>query len=264
MMSDTVNLYSGGKWGRKHLSPQYLISCWDGHEGCAIGGSPEHTYDLPQVADDGIPLEIDFPYMASDSVPCKGATERGAERIRTVKGTSRDLCVDPNTVNFASKQQVIDANVHRMKRALMKSPIVGTLRVHEDLYTYDGESVYTVTPGSKFVGYHAIEIIGYCDESVNWAEPGFDSAYWVVRSSWGENWGAKGFPYGFAYIEMGNNQADIESRASVCDVEMPESVKDAIASTDITDMMYTSYTDYVNDPEREHFVGAMMRTHNKL
>ncbi|KAG5184117.1 putative cysteine protease [Tribonema minus] len=262
MMSDTINLRSGGQWGRNHLSPQYLISCWHDHQGCNVGGSPEATYDLPQLTEAGIPLEEEFPYTATDTAPCKAITE-GVLRVRTIKNTGRDLCVDPATVPESVRQQVIDANIVRMKKALLNGPIVGTLRVHEDLYKYDGLAIYQVTPGSRQIGYHAVEVIGYCDESVNWAEPGFDDGYWVVRSSWGENWGARGIRYGFAYVKMGCNEADIESRASVCEVEMPESAKDAIAATDIDTMRYTSYTQYVEDPERSHFVGAMVKNHAK-
>jgi hypothetical protein len=175
-----------------------------------------------------------------------------------VHGSAQHLCVDP-ALHPQNKRAVIDANIIRMKTAITKSPIVGTLKVHKDLYSYDGKSVYTVDPNSPVVGWHAIEIVGWCDERINFAEPEFDSAYWIIRSSWGEGWGAKGMKYGFAYIRMGDNTAEIESRASVCDVVIPDFLRDAVASTDISTMCYTSYTDYVNDPERDNFVGTIMR-----
>jgi C1A family cysteine protease len=258
MLADTVNLKTGGTFGIKPLSSQFLLSCYNGHLGCNVGDSPENVYDLPQLTEQGIPLESEFPYEASDTLACPRFKE-GILRIKTVKHSSEDLCIDPSTVVFSSAQDVINRNIVKMKRALQRGPIVGTLRVHEDVYSWDGKSIYTVTPGSKLVGYHAILIIGYADANVNKHESGFqDTGYWVCRSSWGTRWGAcDGNERGYLYIRMGVNEADVESRASRCDVVIPDEFKDAAAKADMSTMRYTSYDDYVNDPERINFLGSV-------
>jgi Papain family cysteine protease len=262
MMADILQIRSGGAWGRKHLSVQYLMSCWDGHSGCKIGGSPEDAYNLKQLTRDGVPLESDFPYTASDKTPCR---EIPAEtiRIRTIKGTYRDLCKDPSTVIFGSKWDVINANIRRMKEAIVNNgPIVGTLRVHKDLYDYRSDGVYKLTPGSPLVGMHAVEIVGWSNKGVNWKEDGFDEAYWIVRSSWGLGYPVKEVPHGYCYIRMGFNEIDIESRSSTCDIEIPDFLKEAVSKADPFDSAYTDYDNYVDDPEREAYLGAVEKVHH--
>lgn len=261
MLADSLNLKTGGAYGLNPLSSQYLLSCYHGHLGCSVGDSPENIYDLPQLTEQGIPLETEFPYAATDTASCPKFAD-GIQRVRTVRGTAEDICVDPANVVFTSKQDVIDRNIINMKRALQKGPIVGTLRVHQDVYHYTGKSVYTVTPGSKLIGFHAILIVGYADANVNTHEPGFSSGYWVAASSWGSSWGAQvGDKKGFIYVAMGNNEADIESRASRCDVVVPDELKEAVEATDMTQMSYSSYDSYVNDPDRFNFLGSVKSAH---
>jgi hypothetical protein len=256
MLADKLQILSGGEWGRKHLSVQYLLSCWHGHSGCGIGASPEDVYDLPQLTEDGVPLETEFPYTASDKTPCREIAS-DAIRIRAIKGTYRDLCQDPATIVFGNKWKVIEDNIRRMKEALLKGPIVGTLRVHKDLYDYRSDGVYKLTPGSPFVGYHCVEICGWCNKGVNWKEDGFSEGYWIIRSSWSLGWPTSKVPHGFCYVRMGFNEVDVESRASVCDVEIPEFLKAAVAKTDPFDSAYLDYDSYVDDPEREAYLGAV-------
>lgn len=262
MMADSLNLKAGGAYGINPLSSQYLLSCYTAHLGCDVGDSPENVYDLPQLTDQGIPLESEFVYQASDTLACP-IFKKGIKRVKTVKGTSEDICVDPSNVVFSAKQDVINRNIANMKRALQKGPLVGTLRVHQDVYSYTGTSVYTVTPGSPLIGWHAVLLIGYADKDVNTHEPGFSEGYWVAKSSWGSSWGAMdGDKKGYIYVKMGVNEADIESRASRCDVVVPDELKDAVAATDMTQMAYSSYNEYVEDPDRFNFLGAVESAHN--
>lgn len=264
MMADTLNLRSGGAWKGQLLSTQYLLDCSE-HSGCDIGGAPEEVYDIPQTTVSGVPLESALPYTEEQGQCTAAAMSAGGLRIRTVPGTALDLCVDPDSVPFYQRSRVIAENVRNMKRALLKyGPIVGTVLVYEDLYDYDAKAVYTVTPGSPVVGWHAVEIVGWCDENVNWKEPGFDCAYWVVRSSYGVHFAVPpGVEFGFFYIKMGCNEAKVESRASVCSIEVPEYLQHAVETTDPFDCYYESYSAYVSDPERNNFVEAVEAAHGR-
>lgn len=139
------------------------------------------------------------------------------------------------------------------KELLMNGPFVGTIMAYDNLYTYDGLSVYTKTKGD-FVGGHAVLIIGWSDEGINGDEPGFDKAYWVIKNSWSEAWPTKSpASKGYMYIEMGRNVAGIESRASrALPVITEEITANKVDSLD--EVRYTSYDDYVNDPERENYI----------
>ncbi|KAG5182949.1 FirrV-1-A48 precursor [Tribonema minus] len=262
MMADTLNVWTAGGYGKRPLSAQYLLSCSKAHEGCDVGGSPEAVYNLPQMTDVGCPLDADLPYEGKVT-ECKQLPP-DAFRVRTIKNTAVDLCDDPSLALPGTRGATIKRNVENMKRALMAyGPIVGTIRVTEDLYAYKADGIYRGDPTSKLVGYHAIEIIGWCCEAVNIREPGFDSpAFWICRSSWGVYWGVPpGVSSGFAFIEMGANVCDIESRASVCRVNFPKELAAIAKKTPLTEVRYESYTDYADDPERQNFIDAV---HAKL
>jgi hypothetical protein len=66
---------------------------------------------------------------------------------------------------------------------LLHGPVMTTLKVYADFVTYSG-GVYKRT-SSDALGGHAISIIGYDDATQSW----------IIRNSWGENWGEKGFAH---------------------------------------------------------------------
>ena len=247
MMADTLNLRSGGAWGRRLLSSQYLLSCSFGHQGCSVGGSPEDVYNLPQMTQLGVPLESAMPYQHKVGACVK--LPASALRIQTVPDTGVDLCRDPALVPVPGlKQLAISSNVQNMKRALLAyGPILGTLRVHMDIYEYTGDRVYEQDRSSPFVGMHAICIVGWADARASPLGDGFDLPYWVVRSSWGSEWGLNGL----GYVRMGCNEAEIESRASVCQVRVPEDLQAAVAQHDIRESAFWCHKgDCSYDPER--------------
>lgn len=268
--ADTLNLMSGGGWKHGFLSPQYLMSCTQGiNFGCAVGASPEAVYSAPEVADAGIPLESDFPYVGTDNVPCPVTLPATAVRVRTVKGSGVDLCFDPQLALPGFKQRTINKNIANMKTALINyGPIVGTLRITQDLIDYNAAQ-HGVFPDStgRVLGYHAISIIGWCDQGVNTDEPLFkNAAYWIIRNSYGAQWGlprASNIQSNFAYIAMGVNANDIESRASICRLHIPLELQAACSTHDIATSAYTSYTDYVLDPERQYYMDAIQNAHDQ-
>ncbi|MFL5785891.1 MAG: C1 family peptidase, partial [Bacteriovoracaceae bacterium] len=72
-------------------------------------------------------------------------------------------------------------SVQAVKDALKKGPLVTSMTVYEDFLAYGG-GIYKST-SSKSVGGHAVSLVGYNDAE----------RYWIVRNSWGEDWGEKGF-----------------------------------------------------------------------
>lgn len=75
-------------------------------------------------------------------------------------------------------------NDTRLKQLLSRGPVVGTIHVSEDLFQYSG-GLYT-TANCKGKLNHAIVIVGYGDE------PTTGKPAWIVRNSWGSDWGDKG------------------------------------------------------------------------
>ena len=73
---------------------------------------------------------------------------------------------------------------YNCKVCVCYSPIVAEMEVYSD-FEYYGGGIYEPLPWATFEGYHSVCIVGYMDE-------GFDH-YWIVKNSWGEEWGEDGF-----------------------------------------------------------------------
>lgn len=93
---------------------------------------------------------------------------------------SRGVCADAaqRGVKISSSQFV---PVSGVKAALQRGPVMTTLSVYEDFMFYGG-GVYRHVAGA-YQGGHAVTIVGYDD----------DARYWIVKNSWGEDWGERGF-----------------------------------------------------------------------
>ena len=153
---------------------------------------------------------------------------------------------------------------------MTKGPVIGTIMVYTDLYQYDADRVYEVSPGARLMGGHAIEIFGWSDEGSNTVEEGFQGAYWICKNTWGVSW-PNDLPKqhsGWFYVRMGVNMAGIESRASAADPLLTESMKSYAKPSPWLSSAYTSYDAYVNDPERanffEHLAQRRVRSQPKM
>lgn len=264
MLADRVSVYTGGKV-RKILSVQEMISCWDGHEGkaCSEGGIPELAYHY--IIKNGIGLDKDYPYQQASTNKLKSCDKSrlNGERLFVEPDSVRSLCIDPFKFKEGSSRynNIIDLNVKNMKKELLvNGPFVCTIMVHSNLYTYSGLSVYEGSKGSKFVGGHSVVCVGYCDEGINGVEPGFDTpgGYWVIRNSWSD-WPTKSpSSKGFFYIKKGSNVCGIESRASRAFPVLSAKSKTMMVNS-LDESRYMSYTDYVNDPDRQLLVTKVGR-----
>jgi hypothetical protein len=163
--------------------------------------------------------------------------------------------------SLASISRSSEANIRNMKTEIfLNGPIVGTIMVYSDLYDYDAESVYTISPGATFRGGHAIEIFGWSDEGENTEERGFQGAYWICRNSWGKRWPRRmDDKYGWFYVRMGTNEGGIESRASACLPWYTREMHRRHREMSRDSVAYSSYSSYVADPERKQFFDHLKR-----
>jgi len=75
----------------------------------------------------------------------------------------------------------VGSSTSQMMTQLNKGPVFVSMSVYADFMAYVG-GVYKHVTGSKLGG-HAIHIVGY-DQN---------EKYWIVKNSWSESWGEKGF-----------------------------------------------------------------------
>lgn len=138
--------------------------------GC--GGADYDYYELAALCDIGIISESVFPYVESDPGSC-------------------DSYMDASKVRFANWNRVACNDINSIKTAIMTYGVVDAAVLagqsafetysggiySDDLTSCDGSPCYyTVTD-------HAISLVGWNDEG----------GYWILRNSWGANWGENGY-----------------------------------------------------------------------
>jgi cathepsin B len=78
-------------------------------------------------------------------------------------------------------------------------PVTSGMKMYYDFYTFDSKnSIYEWDKKSPRVGGHAVEIVGWGEQQ--------GKKYWIIKNSWGEEWGDKGY---FKMIR-GINNCEIE------------------------------------------------------
>jgi hypothetical protein len=148
------------------LSPQTLFSCGGGM--CEYGWMPSDAADFLQET--GIPDEACGPYTS-------GATGKDVACSATCKDSAT------RAVRIAGYTQPTRGvhNIDAIKSALKHGPLVTTLTVYSDFLTYGG-GIYKHVTGDA-VGGHAVSLVGFDDATRSF----------LVRNSWGPEWGENGF-----------------------------------------------------------------------
>jgi len=140
------------------------------------GGSPEDGWWSSQAADFlmsvGTVSESDCPYAGWDGTlptdsPAKYLPDGGAYLIENWK--------------VISDSYVFGDYESPLKTAVMQSPIMCLMDVHEDFVTYTG-GVYNNVTGAN-LGAHMVALIGWDDAQ----------DCWICKNSWGAGWGEDGF-----------------------------------------------------------------------
>lgn len=154
-------------------SVQALVSCDTKMKGCK-GGTLRASY----LVDTGLPHDSLYPYKSGDGTTraCNDGAVDQDWRSKTEKIADWGL---------------VDTSVSALKAALAQyGPLPTAMMVFEDLKHYKS-GVYTKTAGSKFMGGHAILLVGYDDA---------DQAF-IVKNSWDTTWGDKGY-FKIAYNQV--------------------------------------------------------------
>jgi len=148
------------------LSPQNLFSCGGG--ACDYGWFPEAASRYLQRT--GVPDEACMPYIS-------GATGQDVACSASCKQTaSRSLRI--STYNRPSRNT---KDINSVRQALQSGPLITTMMVYADFMVYSS-GIYKHVTGEGLGG-HAVSLIGYDDSR----------RAFLIRNSWGETWGEKGF-----------------------------------------------------------------------
>ncbi|KAI3930068.1 hypothetical protein MKW92_009967 [Papaver armeniacum] len=156
------------------LSEQELVDCDSSYNHGCNGGLPDYAFQF-MVENGGIDTEEDYPYNAKDN-ECD-VNKKNSHAV-TIDGFEDVPENDEKALQKAVSNQVVSVAIEAGGR---------------DFQLYES-GVYTGRCGTALD--HAVNAVGYGTEN------GTD--YWIVRNSWGPNWGEQG------YIRMERNLADTD------------------------------------------------------
>ena len=145
------------------FSEQAVLSCNNPGHGCD-GGYASTAYDL--FIYDGAVAESCMPYHANDTDPC-----------------IMDQC---NILANLQSYSNLPNNVNAIKNFIVSGPVVTTMRVYDDFFSYNGGCYeQSFTPPID----HGVVIVGWDDNMCD------GEGAWIIKNSWNAGWGIDGYGY---------------------------------------------------------------------
>jgi len=169
---ESANLLAGKITTSKWLAPQEIVDCDTGGDGCN-GGWPNQAMEWV-ISAGGLDTESSYPYTGQDG-QCASSTGTIGATIKSVNGP---IATEP-----------------AMYQQLQSSPL-SICADAEPWQDYTG-GILTAAQCSNSID-HAIQLTGY-----NPSQGG----YWIVRNSWGADWGEQGF----IWLQYGQDTCGITS-----------------------------------------------------
>ena len=170
-----------------NLSEQELIDCTTsyGNHGCE-GGSM--LYGFQYVVDNGLCTNISYPYVAQDQM-CSNITCDKVVKIH----------------NFSLVEQ---NNENILKRAVAQNPVSVAIQANKRSFQFYQSGIYNdIDCGYELD--HGVLLVGYGYDFE------LDMKYWIIKNSWGEEWGDNG------YIRI---QRNIDDSRGLCGIAMQPSI----------------------------------------
>uniref|UniRef100_A0A1B6EMQ3 Cathepsin L n=1 Tax=Cuerna arida TaxID=1464854 RepID=A0A1B6EMQ3_9HEMI len=168
------------------LSEQNLVDCSkkEGNHGCH-GGLPDFAFHYIQK-NHGIDTEASYPYEALDNKTCRYNPKNSGATVNGI--------VDIPSGSEKALQQAV---------AKIGPISVGIDAKHDSFQNYKG-GVYKEPDCSKTKLNHAVLVVGYGSLKN-------EGDYWIVKNSWGTNWGMNGY---ILMARNNNNMCGIATMAN--------------------------------------------------
>jgi len=165
------------------LSEQQLVSCDKIDQGCN-GGTPPTAYLSIEVTH-GLDSEASYPYTSGngDNSACQFNASNVAANM-----ANWTYAIEP-CFAFCQHQ-----NETALQHAVAKHGPASICLNARPWQFYDGGIFSDTCANTLFDSDHCVQLIGY--NTANATAP-----YWIIRNSWGTDWGEQGF----IYVQMGKN-----------------------------------------------------------
>ncbi|TET70368.1 MAG: hypothetical protein E3J56_08100 [Candidatus Aminicenantes bacterium] len=163
-MESLIRIFYGNPFLDVDLSEQFIVSCDTSNHGCS-GGRLQNVYQFVQHT--GTPDEDCFLYLATDE-PCYSPLrcDDWANRVEKIK---------------MWKWAVLRLDTNKLKKVVFENgPVTCFMHVYYDLVFYESGCYEHVD--APWAGGHAVCIVGWTEEGC-----------WIVKNSWGDDWGENGF-----------------------------------------------------------------------
>ncbi|KAF3337239.1 KDEL-tailed cysteine endopeptidase CEP1 [Carex littledalei] len=169
------------------LSEQELVDCDTSDNSGCNGGLMENAFEFIKKSG-GITTETDYPYKAANGT-CN------AEKLNL-----------PVVVIDGHENVPVKSEVDLMKAAA-NQPVSVAMDASSQAFQFYSEGVFTGDCKTELN--HGVAVVGY---GVDEDESG--TKYWIVKNSWGADWGEQG------YIRM---QRDVQAKEGLCGIAMEAS-----------------------------------------
>uniref|UniRef100_A0ACD5XT21 Uncharacterized protein n=1 Tax=Avena sativa TaxID=4498 RepID=A0ACD5XT21_AVESA len=146
------------------LSEQELVDCDTLDSGCD-GGVSYHALQWI-TSNGGIAAEDDYPYTAKDDA-CD--TMKLAHHVASISGF----------------QRVATRSEASLTNAVAMQPVAVSIEAGGANFQHYSNGVYNGPCGTKLN--HGVTVVGYAQDEQT------GESYWIVKNSWGEKWGDKGY-----------------------------------------------------------------------
>ncbi|CAK9186676.1 unnamed protein product [Ilex paraguariensis] len=166
------------------LSEQELVDCESDNQGCD-GGLMENAYEFIKK-NGGVTTERIYPYQARD-------------------GTCDASKLNSPVVMIDGHESVPENDENALMKAVVNQPVSVAINAGDSDMQFYSEGVFTGDCGTELD--HGVAIVGY-----GTANDG--TKYWIVKNSWGPEWGEQG------YIRM---QRGIDAEEGQCGIAMEAS-----------------------------------------
>ncbi|KAE8801993.1 Fruit bromelain [Hordeum vulgare] len=145
------------------LSEQQLVDC-DQYDGGCNRGTFRRAFHWV-IQNGGLTTEAEYPYTAA-------------------QGTCNSAKSDHHVAAISGHASVPGSNELAMKHAVATQPVAAAIELGSDMQFYKS-GVYSGPCGARLE--HAVTVVGYgADESTG-------DKYWIVKNSWGQTWGERGY-----------------------------------------------------------------------